>query len=507
MDHSAPPTSAPAPTEAEVVVVGAEDWEEWDGQSPFWIHCVAGSLAGVVEHTAVYPLDTVKTNLQAICSACARQQQQQQMLQQNQQQNILHQHAKPRLRGAASAAAAKSGKLLTWMGQASASAASPSAAGSNAHAVGMWQTMRFLMNEPVAAVTAAANATTTTTTATRSEDAATMSRSHFSSHGFFRLWRGVQTMFIGCIPAHALHFSAYEMVKAAMTTTTMDKDGTPYAVVSPVGSSLAGAAAVLAHDCIMTPMDTVKQRMQLGHYSSHVTVALRQILAESKATTNGSNGGGAAAWKVLYRSFPITLATNLPYGMIVVTINEACKQYLTSTTTTTTTAHDSPLLASTQLTWQTIVISSSVAGLVASALTTPLDRIKTLLQTQELTPACFQNHPACPRALQEASKSQSFSPPSSTATLGGRRIPGRGGIRCTFPARLSPLPSTTHSPVAAPVVTLTSWQEAARHLYRTEGWAGFTRGMLPRVLQQTPAVAISWTTYETAKKALLHAYE
>ena len=35
-----------------------DDWEEWDGTSPFWIHCVAGSTAGVVEHTALFPLDT-----------------------------------------------------------------------------------------------------------------------------------------------------------------------------------------------------------------------------------------------------------------------------------------------------------------------------------------------------------------------------------------------------------------------------------------------------------------
>ncbi len=26
-----------------------EGWEEWDGRSPFWVHCVAGSLAGVAE--------------------------------------------------------------------------------------------------------------------------------------------------------------------------------------------------------------------------------------------------------------------------------------------------------------------------------------------------------------------------------------------------------------------------------------------------------------------------
>jgi Mitochondrial carrier protein len=38
--------------------------EEWDGSSPFWIHSIAGSVAGVVEHTAVYPLDTVRTHIQ-----------------------------------------------------------------------------------------------------------------------------------------------------------------------------------------------------------------------------------------------------------------------------------------------------------------------------------------------------------------------------------------------------------------------------------------------------------
>jgi len=40
------------------------EWEEWDSTtSPlsFFHHCLAGSFAGVVEHTLLYPLDTVKT--------------------------------------------------------------------------------------------------------------------------------------------------------------------------------------------------------------------------------------------------------------------------------------------------------------------------------------------------------------------------------------------------------------------------------------------------------------
>ena len=40
------------------------EWEEWDSNtSPlsFSHHCLAGSFAGVAEHTLLYPLDTVKT--------------------------------------------------------------------------------------------------------------------------------------------------------------------------------------------------------------------------------------------------------------------------------------------------------------------------------------------------------------------------------------------------------------------------------------------------------------
>ena len=46
-----------------------EDWEEWDGRSPFWAHCMAGSLAGVAEHAAIYPLDTVRTHIQGMYAA------------------------------------------------------------------------------------------------------------------------------------------------------------------------------------------------------------------------------------------------------------------------------------------------------------------------------------------------------------------------------------------------------------------------------------------------------
>jgi hypothetical protein len=51
-------------------------------------------------------------------------------------------------------------------------------------------------------------------------------------------------------------------------------------------------------------------------------------------------------------------------------------------------------------------------------------------------------------------------------------------------------------------VTYKSAIDCARHIFKEEGYKGFLRGLTPRMLQHAPAVAISWTTYETMKKLL-----
>mmetsp|Transcript_57492 Transcript_57492/g.158266 ORF Transcript_57492/g.158266 Transcript_57492/m.158266 type:complete len:181 (+) Transcript_57492:223-765(+) len=45
------------------------DFEEWDpDSSSFVAHMVAGSIAGVAEHTIMFPVDTLKTHVQRLCS-------------------------------------------------------------------------------------------------------------------------------------------------------------------------------------------------------------------------------------------------------------------------------------------------------------------------------------------------------------------------------------------------------------------------------------------------------
>lgn len=43
------------------------DWEDWDpSQGNFVHHMVAGSIAGITEHTVIYPVDTLKTHVQCM---------------------------------------------------------------------------------------------------------------------------------------------------------------------------------------------------------------------------------------------------------------------------------------------------------------------------------------------------------------------------------------------------------------------------------------------------------
>jgi Mitochondrial carrier protein len=51
-------------------------------------------------------------------------------------------------------------------------------------------------------------------------------------------------------------------------------------------------------------------------------------------------------------------------------------------------------------------------------------------------------------------------------------------------------------------VTFKSAIQVIRHVIKEEGYMGFLRGLAPRMMLHAPAVAISWTTYETVKSAL-----
>ena len=320
--------------------------------------------------------------------------------------------------------------------------------------------------------------------------------------GVGRLWRGVQTMFVGCVPAHALYFSSYEAVKSFSLASASESGGTGghvgHDTLSSSQAALAGGAATLLHDLVMTPMDTVKQRMQLGHYEG-------MGHAFSSIVRGGASKGAAGeGWTGLYRSLPVTVMTNLPYGMIMMTTNEwlraAIEDGLYGVRGAEESSRERPFH------FATVLLSGMGAGTAASAATAPLDRIKTRLQTQRMGMAggvsgVPQDGYRAAAILEEraaaAARGESAVCPRVAVTNLKSALAGE--VSKTIP--VSPGAGAS----AAPRAHYAGVREALASILAEEGPRGLFRGALPRVALHAPSVAISWTAYEAAKGWLLWA--
>lgn len=176
------------------------------------------------------------------------------------------------------------------------------------------------------------------------------------------LYKGVNVVILGCIPAHALYFSTFEYSKkylqsvnisnaipvdksilkdsyqgktpahsvAAIATTSSYTEArtecndsssngnitsvTPLRKLDEVNYMVIGISGILAtvaHDAIVSPMDTIKQRIQLGiNKGGFDTLKMLQ-----------ENG-----LRSLYLSFPVTLLMNVPYQVIMMCTNEKMKK-------------------------------------------------------------------------------------------------------------------------------------------------------------------------------------
>jgi solute carrier family 25 (mitochondrial iron transporter), member 28/37 len=174
---------------------------------------------------------------------------------------------------------------------------------------------------------------------------------------------------------------------------------------------LAGALATTVSDAFMNPFDVVKQRMQA--YGS----PYKTILECGKSVFQKE---GLSAFFI---SYPTTLLLNIPFQSLQFPLYEYFRKLLNPSDVY------SPL---------THILAGSLAGAGASALTTPVDVIKTLLQTRGTSSNDFVRQ-------------------------------AKGMI------------------------------DAFHIVYNAYGLSGFIRGIVPRVMTHAPSTAICWTTYEYFK--------
>eukprot|EP00307_Rebecca_sp_RCC1486_P010334 CAMPEP_0119432854 /NCGR_PEP_ID=MMETSP1335-20130426/48593_1 /TAXON_ID=259385 /ORGANISM="Chrysoculter rhomboideus, Strain RCC1486" /LENGTH=194 /DNA_ID=CAMNT_0007458691 /DNA_START=1 /DNA_END=585 /DNA_ORIENTATION=+ len=189
----------------------------------------------------------------------------------------------------------------------------------------------------------------------------------------------------------------------------------------------------------------------------------------------------------------------MPYALVMGATNEWLRHRLRPDGHNTTT---------------TYMLSGAGAGMIAAAVTNPLDVAKTRLQTQhwgEQPPAGAQ--PQASAAPSAAGGVVNAGPVRGGGASGAvlRATVAADSATLGVPRKLSPtlvrhLPtsaSTEQACCTQPKRMYTGLAQTLRLVHAEEGIWAFARGLGPRVLYHAPSVAISWTTYETVKSALI----
>lgn len=184
--------------------------------------------------------------------------------------------------------------------------------------------------------------------------------------------RGVGAVVVGAGPAHAMYFSSYEFSKELLakvsTNNHINYSRLPgrsqqprkyYLKINPLPFPIAACAAVVAtviHDAISNPTEVIKQRLQM--YNSQYRSVLQCMSHVYKQE----------GLRAFYRSYNTQLVMNLPYQAIHFSTYEFIQNRLNKDGKYNPPVH---------------MVAGGVAGATAAAVTTPLDVVKTLLNTQE----------------------------------------------------------------------------------------------------------------------------
>jgi solute carrier family 25 iron transporter 28/37 len=201
--------------------------------------------------------------------------------------------------------------------------------------------------------------------------------------------------------------------------------------------------------------------------------------------------------RAFYLSFPTTVAMNMPYGCVMVATNESSRKFILSKMKKGTAVEGSQFYTHSQSQRMSAsMLAGAVAGAVAALMTTPLDVVKTRLQTQNLVSKTLGNSVPlpvpCPAFTQTKRHIASATSASSATCPAGVKGPcvGKSGVS---------------SSVGADFVVAQRYRsmgQTFRAVVTEEGALSLLRGAVPRILVHAPSVAISWTAYEFAKGLL-----
>ncbi|KAI9482585.1 mitochondrial carrier domain-containing protein [Zychaea mexicana] len=245
------------------------------------------------------------------------------------------------------------------------------------------------------------------------------------------LYAGITPAMLGSLPATTLYFSAYEFTKRTLTG---------YNVPEVVSHLTAGSLGDLLASVFYVPSEVLKTRMQLqGRYNNPHFISGYNYRGTWHATKVIVKYDGFGA---LFHGFTATILRDVPYSALQFACYEQFKKFAKK-------QYDGE-----HLPIGVDLLTGSMAGGLAGAITTPLDLMKTLLQTQQ---------------SKKKGGSGSNNPPSSTGPSNNQQM---------GPKHYSGI------------------LEGMMWNYKNHGLGGLFRGVGPRVFWTSLQSAVMFVIYE-----------
>ena len=281
------------------------------------------------------------------------------------------------------------------------------------------------------------------------------------------LYGGVTPAFLGSFSGTVIFFGTYEWSKRLM----LDTGVTPW-----ISYLSAGLIADIAASPLYVPSEVLKTRLQLqGRYNNPFFNSGYNYRSTLNAVRVISKAEGVSA---LFHGYRATLWRDVPFSALQFAFYEQEQKVAKA------------WVGSREIGLPLEIFTGASAGGMAGVITCPLDVVKTRLQTQvdpDLKPAASAIVPktAAPRGPAPSAAETSHTTASTQHTI--KKVAQR--------AISTSSPSTTLKSHEAVTLDTASTIEGLKIIYKTEGLAGWFRGVGPRAV---------WTSVQSGTMLVLY---
>lgn len=300
-------------------------------------------------------------------------------------------------------------------------------------------------------------------------------RAIFREEGFLRgLYAGVTPAIMGSVHATTIFFGTYEFSKRNLIEIGTNETAAPL---------IAGFLGDFFASAIYVPSEVLKTRLQLQgrHKNPHFESGYNYRGTLDAARTIYTKEGGSA----LFHGYQATICRDLPFSALTFFFYEFFKSQARSYKG----SHDIGFGLETT--------TGALAGGLAGALTTPLDVVKTRIQTQhpdqDPTRVSISGSPRSKGQTGTIPLSKASSSSSNKSNPGFQPIQQIRHISAASPSTTSPSPSSFALTTSNPFLGL-------GQIYRHEGLVGMFRGIGPRTAWTAAQSSIMLVIYENMLK-------